>query len=228
MRYFIANWKARKNLKEGYDWFEAFSARINSNQNLNTTLHNGEVKIIVCPPHPLISPLKEKFGDRLPIYFGAQDVSQFEEGSYTGEVTAKSLEGLVNYVIVGHSERRRYLNETNEMIINKIIQAKKYNIEPILCVRNQEDLPLKNVDIISYEPVQAIGTGKNEDPKDILGMKKRLQIPRSTVFFYGGSVNKTTILDYLKTDEINGFLIGTASNDPLDFYNIVSTAILKK
>ena len=143
-------------------------------------------------------------------------------------MTAKSLEGLVNYVIVGHSERRRYLNETNEMIINKIIQAKKYNIEPILCVRNQEDLPLKNVDIISYEPVQAIGTGKNEDPKDILGMKKRLQIPRSTVFFYGGSVNKTTILDYLKTDEINGFLIGTASNDPLDFYNIVSTAILKK
>lgn len=222
MRYFVANWKARKNLKEAYDWFEKFSARVNSNQNLNTALRNGKIKIIVCPPYPLIFPLKEKFRDRLPVYFGAQDVSQFEGGSYTGEVAAKSLQGLVHYVIVGHSERRRYLNETNEMIANKIIQAQKYNIEPILCVRNQEDHPVKNVNIISYEPVQAIGTGKNEDLKDILEMKERLQISRSTVFFYGGSVNKTTILNYLKTDEIKGFLIGTASNDPLDFYDIVN------
>lgn len=222
MKYFVANWKARKNLEEAYDWFEAFSARVNSNHNLITLLRDGKIKIIVCPPYPLIFPLKKKFEEKLPISFGAQDLSQFEGGSYTGEVPAKSLEGLVSYVIVGHSERRRYLNETNEMITHKIEQAQKINIEPILCVRSHEDLPAKNVNIISYEPVQAIGTGKNEDLKDILEMKESLHVPQSTIFFYGGSVNKTTVLNYLKTDEINGFLIGTASNDPLDFYNIVS------
>lgn len=213
MHYFIANWKANKNLNEAIYWIEKISLEPS---------WVDRAKIVICPPAHLIYPLRTKLQKHESISFGVQDISQFESGSYTGEITAKSLQGLVNYAIIGHSERRIHLNETNEIIKKKVGLAKKYNIEPILCVRNKEDITTQEVNFIAYEPVHSIGTGENESLEDILKVKKELNLSEKTAFFYGGSVNKDNVRSYLTSDEIKGFIIGTASKDPLDFFNIVS------
>lgn len=222
MKYFIANWKARKTLSQANQWLEVFLAKVKSNQKLLQDLQNNIIKIIICPPIPFIFPLREKFGKEFNLSFGSQDVSRYDEGSYTGEITSKALFGLIDYVILGHSERRIYLDETNETILKKIELAKKYSIEPVLCVRNKEDVATRSLHFITYEPVHSIGTGLNESLEDILKVKKELNLTSDNSFFYGGSVNQNNINSYRESDEIKGFLVGTASLDPLDFYRTLA------
>ena len=151
-----------------------------------------------------------------------KNISEFGEGSYTGEVPARSLTGMVDYTIIGHSERRKYFNESNEIIKKKIDLAKKYNIEPILCVRDKKDFSSPAVKYIAYEPPHSIGTGNNESLENILMVKKGLNLSSEITFLYGGSVNQTNIKSYLSSEEIKGFLVGTASNNPVDFYNLIA------
>jgi triosephosphate isomerase len=209
--FLIANWKANKNLNEAYSWIDIF---------LKNYSLSEDIKVIIAPPFPLILPLKEKIKNTAQIFLAAQDLSFFEEGSFTGEVTAKTLNQLVDFVILGHSERRNYFNETNEIINKKVILAKKYSIEPILCIRNQNDPIFNQVKIISYEPPNAIGTGKNEDPDEVIKLKQSLNLEENIFFLYGGSVNEKNIEKYLQTKAIDGFLVGTASLDPFNFLNI--------
>lgn len=211
MFYLIANWKANKNLSEALQWANFFKKNYFSSKN---------VKIIICPPLPLIYPLKENLKKLPNLYLGTQDLSFYEEGSYTGEVTAKTLGKLVDYAIIGHSERRIYFNETEEILEKKINLAIKYNIEPILCVRNISDKIFSNIKFIAYEPPSAIGTGKNEDIKKVIEIKEKLKLNQKFVFIYGGSVNESNIDEYLNSKKINGLLIGSASLDPKDFINI--------
>jgi len=214
-KYFIANWKANKNLDEALSWFDDFLINYRPEK---------EKIIIICPPFPLIFPLKQKIKKYNNIYLGTQDISAFEEGAYTGEVTAKNLFGLINFALVGHSERRRYFLENNDSVNKKIILAKKYQIEPILCISNQKELePASKTrcNFVAYEPVGAIGTGKNEQLTQVIKFKKALNLDKKTRFFYGGSINEKNSFLYWKDNAIDGVLVGSASLDPKKFLAII-------
>ena len=224
MKYFIANWKAKKNLSQIDDWIKIFSEEINENPQLLLKLANNQIKIIICPPFSLLFPLKNKLPKIPNLFLGSQDVSQFDEGSFTGEITAKNLVDFVNYTIIGHSERRKFFNETKEILVKKTALAKKYHLDPIFCIRDHRDFIPEDCQIIAYEPVAAIGTGQNEPPEKVVVMKKKLKLPQKNVFIYGGSVDENNAQSYLNTNEIDGFLIGSASLDPQQFYEIIKLA----
>ncbi|OGK12199.1 hypothetical protein A3C98_04320 [Candidatus Roizmanbacteria bacterium RIFCSPHIGHO2_02_FULL_37_15] len=215
MKYFIANWKANKNLDEANQWIEKY---------LSLPVTDQQYIVIICPPYPLLYPLKEKIKNRKNIYLGSQDLSIFEAGTYTGEVTAKSLSGLIDYSIIGHSERRKYFNESEESLFQKVHLAKKYNIKPIYCVRDENDKIPNLVQIVAYEPVYAIGSGSNEPVERVLEMKQKIHFPNESFFLYGGSVNKDNARTYLESPQIDGFLIGGTSLNPIEFHKIIVAA----
>jgi triosephosphate isomerase len=128
MKYFVANWKANKNLKEAKEWLNEFLKLYQPQENK---------MVIICPPFPLLTELRDKIYKVKNLKLGSQDLSFFEEGPYTGEVTAKTLQGIVDYALIGHSERRKYFKESSEIISKKIVFAKKYQIEPILCLSQE-------------------------------------------------------------------------------------------
>ena len=220
MKYFIANWKANKNLDETKQWADQF---------LKIYQPNNEKTVIICPPFPFIPLLDQAFSHLKNIKVGAQDLSVFESGTYTGEVTAKSLKGLVDYVIIGHSERRKNFHETQDIINRKINLAKKYQIEPIFCFGDDKEWTDPPVKFVTYEPPWAISKGYQdsmktvieEKPETVVEVKKKLNIPPDKCFIYGGSVNLNNISHYLRYDQIDGFLVGGASLNPSTFYEIV-------
>ncbi len=220
MRYLIANWKAHKNLTEASIWIETFLKALAVNEHLKQLLVSGELKIVMCPSYPLIVPVKQLLVRNPEISLGSQDVSTYEEGSYTGEVTARMLSGLVDYAIIGHSERRKIEGDNQMKLENKVTQAVQFGIAPIFCISNSNQSIPNDVTLVAYEPVEAIGTGKNTELDSVLTMKHKSPLDSPTVYLYGGSVNKNDASVYLKSDEIGGFLVGTASLNPLDFFDL--------
>jgi len=213
MKYFIGNWKANKNLDEAKIWIDQF---------LKIYRPKPDSTVIVCPPAPFLTVIKQKISQTKNLKLGAQDISLYEQGAYTGETTVKSLAGLIDYVIIGHSERRKYFQEFNESIHQKIILAKKYQIEPVLCIRDQSDwLAETGVKIIAYEPVYAIGTGVNEPVDKVIELKNKLNLSPDILYLYGGSINEKNVKNYLQSDKIDGLLVGGASLNPQSFYKII-------
>jgi triosephosphate isomerase len=167
----VANWKMNPNtLKEAKQLFNRVKTGIKNVKN---------VEVVICPPFPYILNLKSEI---LNLKFGAQDCFWQEKGAFTGEVSPAMLKDLeVEYVIVGHSERRRNLKETDEMVNKKLRAALMADLKPILCVGSEDrdqkkefkkikiqlerDLSeikksnLKNL-IIAYEPAWAVSTTK--------------------------------------------------------------------
>src|SRR3989344_2050256 len=126
--YIVANWKSNKTIYQTEEWFRTIN-------NSPVTFNKEEKEVIVCAPFTLLSKVKElTVNCKLSIVVGAQDISSFEEGAYTGEVSAKQIKELAEFVIIGHSERRKIFLESIEMINLKITQAFKYGLTPIVCV----------------------------------------------------------------------------------------------
>jgi triosephosphate isomerase len=143
-----------------------------------------EVDVIICPPYIYLE-LAGDITEDSPIFVGAQNVSQFEIGAYTGEISASMLRSMhIDFAIIGHSERRKYFKETDEELLAKAQAALKHDIAPIFCcgelleernagnhfevVKSQLENTIFKLDpedfarvIIAYEPVWAIGTGVN-------------------------------------------------------------------
>lgn len=224
MKYFIANWKANKNYYETSVWLDVFLDKVKNDKSLQKSLQNNLLKIIIVPPSPFLIYLGQRLKEFKNIYPCVQDLSMFESGSYTGELTAQSLQGLVDYAIIGHSERRSTFNETDALLEDKVKMAQKYHIEPIFCVRDEKDTIPNGVNIIAYEPVYSIGSGNNEDPINVKEQKSRLNLSSKMTFVYGGSVTKDNAQNYLADNVVDGFLIGGASLDPIHFYDIVKLA----
>jgi len=222
MKYLIANWKSTKNVNTAIEWVNEFNKLMKANKEILKKLDEDSLKIIICPSYHLISLVKQKIIKHKNINLGSQDVSFFEQGNYTGEVSAQNLKELINYSIVGHSERRKYLKETDNVIDQKVQILKDYSIEPILCVRDENDLIPQGITFIAYEPVYAIGTGHNEDVDKIISSKNKIITDKNKIFIYGGSVNPENMLEYSKSSEIQGFLLGNASKDPNSFIAIAS------
>lgn len=174
------NWKMNKLFEEADDLINNIVEFIKSHELENTA-------VIVCPPSPYLELASDQAYEN-DLYVGAQNISNFESGAYTGEVSAVMLESMgVDYCIIGHSERRKYFNESHEILAEKVNVALKHNIIPIFCCG--ELLPereaekhfdiieaqledslfhLKKGDfgniVIAYEPVWAIGTGVTASP----------------------------------------------------------------
>lgn len=221
----VANWKANKTTEEAIDWLRRLKQRLRSWPGLE------RVKIVLCPSFIALSPLKKVIGEwRLEICLGAQDISPFPAGSYTGEITGEMLAGLVDYVLVGHSERRKYFGEGEEMVKEKIRRAKEVGIVPIACITASSQLPEKGC-LLVYEPTRAIsqeGVYRPADPKKVSQVlsswRKKLDQP-TLRFLYGGSVNPENIASFLALEEVCGVVVGHASLDPETFFSLLENAV---
>lgn len=193
--------------------------------------------IIICPSFPFIS----EYSNYL---LGAQDISEEETNTQTGEITGTQLKSLnCRYVIVGHSERRAKQGESDELIKKKLINAQNSDLVPILCVgENKEEYEAKITDevlgkqlsaaldniegelIIAYEPIWAIGTGLIPSNKEIyyVVQKIKAKYPQYKVL-YGGSVNVNNINELIQIENVDGYLIGGASSDAEELNLIVKS-----
>jgi triosephosphate isomerase (TIM) len=233
-----ANWKENpKSEKAALKLFKDIS---------KTKRANG-VEVLVCPPFIYIEEISNAFKKIKPkknLLFGAQDVFWEEKGAYTSEVGPKMLKSLsVKYVIIGHSERRMWLHETDAMINKKIKLALKDNLKIILCVGEalavrkkgsaaaktfiksqlKKDLAgisrpkIKNAIIVAYEPIWAIGTGRFDTPEDSVEIAQFIKQITHTKVLYGGSVNRKNVADFVQLKEIDGALVGGASLRAAEF-----------
>ncbi len=234
----VANWKLNPNTQEGAKrLFESVKKSVSKIKN---------AEVIICPPFVYI-PILARLSVRS-LGVGGQNVFYKEKGAYTGEISPLMLKDLnVKYAIVGHSERRE-LGETDDMINKKVKATLDAGFKPIFCVGEKEgedknliltkqiEEGLKGVSkisnlIIAYEPVWAIGNGKNCSVDEAL---RSVVLIRSIVsklynqdaakkvkILYGGSVNSKNASSYLREESINGLLVGGASLDSDEFIKIV-------
>ena len=159
----------------------------------------GNVEKVVCPPFVSLTAVREILKGSS-VKLGAQNMHFEDKGAFTGEISPLMLTGLCEYVILGHSERRQYFGETNEIINKKVRAALKAGLKPILCVGESlaqyeagkteavvtdhvvgslKDIPASNNLVIAYEPVWAIGTGKaatSEQANKIIGIVRKIVV----------------------------------------------------
>jgi len=250
----IANWKAHKTVEEALRWLKEFNwkleiprpedlGRARSNA-LGTKVGNwklDKVEIVICPPFTALQALKLEIGklgiprksgsyeaSNWEIKLGAQDLSPFDTGPYTGEVSARMLSELVDYVLVGHSERRRYFGETTEMIGQKVKIAQKAGIVPIVCAARLKEVPggLNNY-FLMFEPPEAISKEGVYRPKSPEDVGKTIAYWKSKLsgagkFLYGGSVNSGNIAKFLSLPDIAGVVVGHASLEAGTFIDLLN------
>lgn len=243
------NWKMNNNMTE--------SMELVDNLIQLTKDFNKNVEILICPPFTALFSIKNSINDSV-IKLGAQNMYFEEKGAYTGEVSPIMLHDIgVEYVIIGHSERRQLFNETDDLINKKLKAALKYDIKPILCVgetleqresgieksiiKNQITNAFKDISdkdsvkiIIAYEPIWAIGTGKNATSNQANEMASFIRktvselygelVSQNMIIQYGGSVKVNNANEILSQNDIDGALIGGASLKAEDFYKIINSA----
>ncbi len=223
MKYIIGNWKSNKNLLETRDWFAKFT-NIYSRQK--DTISTANLTLVICPPFvllPLAKELRDKYG--LPLGLGVQNISPFAEGAFTGEVTAGMAKEFAQYAIIGHSERREKFGETDNILSDKAKRAKSAGLITVFCIPGPETPVPNEADIVAYEPVWAIGTGKTESPQkagEVAEYIKKKNPGKSVI--YGGSVKAENANSFLSFGSIDGVLPGGSSLDPQSFFDIVSNA----
>lgn len=211
------------------------------------------IDIAVCVPFTHLPAVHEATRGSI-VHVGAQDVFWEASGAYTGEVSVDMLEDYCRYVIIGHSERRRYFGETDETVRKKTAAVLASSIDPIVCVgetlderrvgrveevlsrqlrEGLKDLPLSSRLTIAYEPVWAIGTGETATPEDaqsacafIRGILRELAGSEGDAIRiqYGGSMNPGNAADLLACEDVDGGLIGGASLKADQFAAVVAAA----
>src|SRR5687767_10795426 len=197
---------------------------------------------VVCAPFPYLAQVAERLRGGA-IAWGAQNVSEHAQGAYTGEVSAAMLaEFGCRYVIVGHSERRQLYRETDEQVAAKFAAVRAAGMTPILCLgetleerdagrteavvaRQLGAVKFENA-VLAYEPVWAIGTGRNATPEQAQAVHAflRKRVPAETPILYGGSVKPQNAAAIFATQDVDGGLIGGASLVAKDFLDIVRAA----
>lgn len=212
-----ANWKSHKSLAETKQFFDTLIA---TKERVQTT----HTDVVICPSFTSLELARNICEESsLPVLLGAQDVSPFPEGAYTGAVAAAQLKNLVEYVIIGHSERRSHFNESEEMIQQKVVQAKEVGLQVILCVQDARGIVYDGVDVVAYEPISAIGTGNPDSPENVKEVLTVLHEKNPIVrLLYGGSVDKNSIHTFTQISVLDGFLVGGASLDPESFLHLIA------
>jgi triosephosphate isomerase (TIM) len=215
---------------------------------------------VICAPFVCLAAVRDALAEDDPdVAVGAQNVHHETVGAYTGEVAAPMLQGLATWVIVGHSERRRDAGESDDLIARKLGRAFEARLRPILCVGEQlaereAGLATDVVDaqlrgclgetevglardrglVIAYEPVWAIGTGRNATGLDAAAMADAIRtsldalgwadVAADLPILYGGSVSSTNVAEILAEPSIDGALVGGASLKPDEMATIVARA----
>ena len=243
LKYFIGNWKM-------FGDFSSFKIIYKINQYIYKEKNFNKKKIVLCVPSTLIHFFQKKLKSKL-ISLGAQNCHYHETfGPFTGSVNASMLKKIgAEYIILGHSENRLE-GETNQIIKKKIISALNQKLNVIFCIgetykekskgktfsilRKQIKSSLnkkliKNKIILAYEPVWSIGTNKIPKKSELQDtikfikkdFRKIFKTNKSPKVLYGGSVNHQSIGLLSSISEIDGFLIGSASQSAKKFIDIV-------
>lgn len=219
-KLFIANWKSHKTAGEALKFLEYVRDNI-------TQINLSDKEIIIAPSFTLLPSCREFINSNsLPVKLSAQNVSSFQEGAYTGEVNAKQIREFADYVIVGHSERRKYMHENESDIDNKVRESKEAGIIVVQCIQDENSQLHKDTDIIAFEPPNAIstfGVGEAEDPKDMERVFASVADQlRGRKILYGGSVDSANIASYAQINSCGGFLVGGASLEPESFISLLT------
>ncbi len=219
--FIVANWKSNKTIPETEEWLRSFSKELSK-----SSFKLEDKKIIIAPSFTSLEHANYCSANlKLPVEFAAQNISPFDEGAYTGEESAKQIKELAEYVIIGHSERRRYLLETKEMLEEKVKLANKWNLKTIFCADDEESLIPENVSIITYEPPTSISPAPADTPENAERVAKALKTKTSVgTILYGGNVTSENVNSFTNMPSIGGVLVGKASLDPIEFLNIVKNA----
>jgi len=246
---FIAgNWKMNLTHLEAIQFIQDLGYEFKNKNNID---------VCICPPFTALRSVKNIIdADKLSIKIGAQNMHWEESGAFTGEISPSMIAALgINYVIIGHSERREYFFETNDIINKKVKAAFKHSLKPIMCVGESlairesgrakdfvlgqvteclKDIAINNIfDLtIAYEPIWAIGTGKNATSNDANDMCSAIRKKVADLYNnsaaellriqYGGSVKPSNITELMAMPDIDGALVGGASIKVEDFTAIIN------
>ena len=240
-------------------WFEDFFKQANNFEASNNVQDN--TLILICVPDlyfAYANELAQKYNTttkKLKVQIGLQDLHQEDKGAFTGNTSAVfAKEFGCKYSILGHSERRQYQQESNDIVAKKAINTLKHEITPLLCIGETLEVreakkhlefiekqlleSIENVDIaktiIAYEPVWAIGTGKvptMEEIDEICTYIKQI-ISKNTNLntkdikvLYGGSVKSSNVAEISKIEAVDGVLVGGASLKGEEFFNIYKNSL---
>ena len=239
----IGNWKMNGSLAGNADLLEAVRGN-----------PRASVKVAVCVPFPYLNQAQRALGGS-DVRSGAQDMCEHSAGAYTGQVSGAMLREFgVTVVLVGHSERRQFNGETNELVATKATAALAAGLIPVICVGEtlaQREAGLAEATVaaqlapcaglvskssanvvVAYEPVWAIGTGKTASAAEAQAMHAFIRaqlilmspLAASVSVLYGGSVKASNAKELFSQPDIDGGLIGGASLIAKDFLAIVSAA----
>ncbi|HJU75480.1 MAG TPA: triose-phosphate isomerase [Gemmatimonadaceae bacterium] len=244
---FAANWKMHHGPTDGREFMRTFLAHFP---------RHSDRTLIFFPPAATISAVHDALRERSEILIGVQNIHWEDKGAFTGEISASIARDAGAYVaLVGHSERRHVFGETDEETGKKVAAALRARLTPMLCVGETlaerergatEEVVLRQlaaglapVDAahaldmaIAYEPVWAIGTGKNATPEDASAMHAVIRRylaerlgdrAKHTPVIYGGSVNRGNAASLLAARDVDGLLVGGASLDAVAWTSIAST-----
>ena len=241
------NWKMNTDVESGINLVK---------QILDLSNNITNVEKIICPPFVSLTSIAKMLNGSS-IQLGAQNVNANENGAFTGEISTAMLQGLISHVVIGHSERRMFNDESSEQVAEKAISASKAGITPILCVG--EDLSIRksgkaanfitrqleaslegfsnwNSLIIAYEPIWAIGTGEAAtagQAQEMAAVCRNVichltpDLGNSVRVLYGGSVNSKNVAKLLEQPDIDGALVGGASLNAQEFSNLIRLASSK-
>jgi len=254
-KLFIANWKMKLNLRESRDLAQKYLSFYQRAGLQGLPAQAGKLDVAVAPTSIYFPEVRSVFNNLIPL--SSQDVSAFGNGAYTGEISASALtEFGCRYAIIGHSERRINVNETDLLIKKKISQCAENKIIPVLCVgeteaerkkgdtdtvilkqlhgalENQDCFPGTEL-VIAYEPVWAIGSGNAVTPDVLQNVARLIKRGVSGMFtekffddkvriIYGGSADAKNAAEILAVTHINGLLVGTASLNAKEFFEILT------
>lgn len=234
----LGNWKMQKLFSDIHPYFKHFKHKLKDDKfTLGVAVSSLYIK-------PCLEEMKST-----PFIIGAQNVSEHDNGAFTGEISASQLSSMpISFCLVGHSERRQIFNESSALALKKAKKLQQAGILPVLCIGEtleekanfQQVLKIqlegvfsldpKNL-VIAYEPVWAIGTGKTASLDDILQVHHYIKsfLKEGSYDFsqvqvlYGGSVNESNASGIVNLENVDGLLIGGASLDPLGFEKLICT-----